>query len=56
MYTWALVIFMSVNPSNFTIHDKFYTVEECVRVQQNIAKGLEYVKSNMRAVCRPIAK
>ena len=54
-YTWVLVIWLGTF-DNYTIHDKFETLEGCLENQARLTRALKYVDSKMKAVCRPIAK
>ena len=42
--------------NNFTIHDKFENIEQCLDNQARLTRALNQVNSKMKAVCRPIAK
>lgn len=54
-YTWVLVIWLGTF-DNYTIHDKFKNLEECLDSQARLTRALNYASSPMKAVCRPIAK
>ena len=41
---------------NFTIHDKFENIEQCLDNQARLSRALKQVESKMKSVCRPIAK
>ena len=55
MYTWVLVIWVGTF-DNFTIHDKFENIEQCLDNQARLSRALKQVESKMKSVCRPIAK
>ena len=54
IYTWVLVIWLG-SFDNYTIHDKFETLEACKENQARLTRALKQVNSPMKAVCRPIA-
>jgi hypothetical protein len=54
---WALVIWLASSGSdNFSVYERFATLEECLDKKQTVSKALDQSNSNMRVVCRPIAK
>jgi hypothetical protein len=53
--SWALVLWLN-SFSNYTIHDRFTSVEDCKESQATMTKALQSVESRIRAVCRPIAR
>jgi hypothetical protein len=53
--SWALVLWLN-SFNNYTIHDRFATVDECKESQATMTKALQSVDSRIRAVCRPIAR
>lgn len=54
---WALVIWLASSGSdNFSVYERFATLEECLDKKQTVSKALDQANSNMRVVCRPIAK
>jgi hypothetical protein len=55
IYTWVLVIWVGTF-DNFTIHDKFENIEQCLDNQARLTRALKQVESKMKSVCRPIAK
>jgi hypothetical protein len=55
IYTWVLVIWVGTF-DNFTIHDKFENIEQCLDNQARLSRALKQVESKMKSVCRPIAK
>ena len=55
IYAWVLVIWVGTF-DNYTIHDKFENIEQCLDNQARLTRALNQVNSKMKAVCRPIAK
>jgi len=69
---WALVIWLASSGSdNFSVYERFVTLEECLDKKQTVTKALNQTNSdkkqtvtkalnqtnsNMRVVCRPIEK
>jgi hypothetical protein len=54
---WALVIWLSGSGSdNFSVYERFVTLENCLDKKQTVSKALDQTNSNMRVVCRPIAQ
>ncbi len=51
--TWALVIW-ALSPDNFTVYDRFQTVEQCLEKRQSVVKALKQADSKMQLSCRPI--
>ena len=50
---WALVIW-ALSADNFTIYEKFATVDQCLEKRESVMKALKQVDSNMKLSCRPI--
>jgi hypothetical protein len=55
IYSWALVLWIG-SFDNYTIHDKFQNVDDCIDNQARLTRALNSVSSPVKAVCRPIAK
>ena len=54
---WALVIWLaSSNSDNFSVYERFVTLEECLNKKQIVTKALNQANSNMQLSCRPIEK
>jgi hypothetical protein len=50
---WALVVWV-VSANNFTVFDKFDTVEQCLNKREVVVAAFDQVNSKYNAVCRPI--
>jgi len=50
---WALVIW-ALSPDNFTVYDRFPTVEECLEKRASVVKALKQANSEMQLSCRPV--
>lgn len=50
---WALVLWLA-NPNNFTVLDRFQTVEDCLEKRETVISAFSQANSQMKAVCRPI--
>ena len=50
---WALVVWV-VSANNFTVFDKFETVEQCLNKREIVVAAFDQVNSKYNAVCRPI--
>jgi hypothetical protein len=52
---WALVLWL-VAPDNFTVFERFESVEQCLQKREVVLRAFEQVDSDYQAVCRPIKK
>jgi len=50
---WALVIW-ALSADNFTVYERFQTVEECLEKRETVTKALQQANSKMQLSCRPI--
>jgi len=50
---WALVIW-ALSADNFTVYERFQTVEDCLDKRTMVMKALHQADSKMQLSCRPI--
>ena len=48
---WVLIVWLST-PNNFTVFDRFSTIEECLAKKETITKALTQTESKMNVDCR----
>ena len=48
---WALVIW-ALSADNFTVYEKFQTVEECLEKRETVTKALQQANSKLRGLTR----
>ena len=48
---WVLIIWLNT-PSNFTIYERFGTMEQCVSKRETVSKALIQANSKMNIECR----
>lgn len=50
---WALVIW-ALSSDNFTVYERFPSVDQCLEKRESVMKALSQVDSKMKVTCRPI--
>ena len=48
---WVLIVWLST-PNNFTVFDRFSTIEECLAKKETLTKALTQTESKMNVDCR----
>ncbi len=48
---WVLIVWLAT-PNNFTVFDRFSTLEECLAKKETVVKALTQTESRMNVDCR----
>ena len=48
---WVLIVWLST-PNNFTVFDRFSTIEDCLAKKEIVIKALSQAESKMNVDCR----